>query len=466
MKTVGIYTRISRDREGAGLGVDRQEQDCRELVERNGWTVGKVYQDNDLSAYSGKPRPGYRALLEDIRAEMISVVVAWHTDRLHRSPVELEDYIAACDPRRVPTHTVKAGPLDLATPSGRMVARQLGAVARYEVEHSIERQQAAKAQAAAQGRWKGGRRPYGYDEDGMTVRPCEAEVVDFMADQILNGGSIRSLVANLNDRGLVTSTGKPWRHDAVRNVLLRPRNAGLMEHRGQVVGEANWPAILDQDRWRAVVAALRAPGRRTQWSSARVWLLSGIARCGLCGEVVRVHKAGHDNRPTAVNYACKRKLHLVRVASGVDDFVTEMTLARLASGQLSAPDRGDRSEVVIAQRELVEIRERLDALGSAFGAGTVDARQLESGTRALRQRQAQAEAIMARSASGTALAGVVGAEDIRAAWEDLTLDRRRAIVDTLMTITLLPARKGRPPGWRPGQPYFDPATVAIEWRTE
>ncbi|HYZ02002.1 MAG TPA: recombinase family protein, partial [Candidatus Binatia bacterium] len=56
----GIYTRISMDRVGGGLGVERQEQDCRELCGRRGWEVAETYRDNDISAYSGKKRPAYR----------------------------------------------------------------------------------------------------------------------------------------------------------------------------------------------------------------------------------------------------------------------------------------------------------------------------------------------------------------------------------------------------------------------
>jgi site-specific DNA recombinase len=47
---VGIYCRISRDRVGAGLGVERQEEDCRDLANRLRWDVVDVYTDNDLSA--------------------------------------------------------------------------------------------------------------------------------------------------------------------------------------------------------------------------------------------------------------------------------------------------------------------------------------------------------------------------------------------------------------------------------
>ena len=76
-----IYARISEDRAGAGLGVDRQERDCRTLADQLGWRVAGVLTDNDTSAYSGKPRKGYRALLEQLDSGRATGVLAWHTDR-------------------------------------------------------------------------------------------------------------------------------------------------------------------------------------------------------------------------------------------------------------------------------------------------------------------------------------------------------------------------------------------------
>jgi site-specific DNA recombinase len=55
--------RISHDKTGAGLRVEHQEADCRELAARLGWSVTEMFCDNDLRAYSGKPRyrtPGER----------------------------------------------------------------------------------------------------------------------------------------------------------------------------------------------------------------------------------------------------------------------------------------------------------------------------------------------------------------------------------------------------------------------
>ena len=59
---------------------------CRELARRKGWAVIEpAYEDNDLSAFSGKRRPGYEQLLADAKAGRINVIVAWHADRLTAS---------------------------------------------------------------------------------------------------------------------------------------------------------------------------------------------------------------------------------------------------------------------------------------------------------------------------------------------------------------------------------------------
>lgn len=77
--------------------------------------------------------------MADIEAGRIAGVLAWHPDRLYRSPVELERYIELSEKHGVETQTVQAGRWDLSTPSGRAVARTLGAWARYESEHKGER---------------------------------------------------------------------------------------------------------------------------------------------------------------------------------------------------------------------------------------------------------------------------------------------------------------------------------------
>src|SRR4051812_26088343 len=92
-----VYCRISDDRTGRALGVERQRIDCEQLATARGLTVVARFTDNDMSAYSGKPRPGYLAMLNAIDAGALDVVLAWHPDRLHRSPVELEGFITTVE---------------------------------------------------------------------------------------------------------------------------------------------------------------------------------------------------------------------------------------------------------------------------------------------------------------------------------------------------------------------------------
>lgn len=459
-----IYVRISRDREGAGLGVKAQEADCRDLVDRLGWTVVSVHVDNDLSAYSGKRRPGYRALLDEIRDGTVDAVVAWHTDRLHRSPVELEDYVALCEAQGVATHTVKAGHIDLATPSGRLVARQLGSVARYEVEHAIERMQRAKLRSATAGTWKGGRRPYGYAADGVTLLDAEAARIREGTAEILAGASLSGIARRWNTAGAVTSTGRPWDASAVRRVLTRPRNAGLMEHQGQLIGRAEWPAIVPEQEWRAALGIITDPARRTSPGSVRRWLGSGLYLCGVCAGPMISTTSGRQQRQ---GYRCKRSGHVNRVADEVDEYVRQVIAARLRRDDLAdllASNATDPAAFDAQTSEAVVLRARLDELAALFAAGAIDGPQLAGGTRNLRDRLEALERAQARAVHGSALDVVAGATDPGRAFLDAPLDRQRAIVHALATVTIYPSGRGRPAGWKPGESYFRPETVTIEPR--
>lgn len=467
-----IYCRISKDREGAGLGVATQEADCRALAGTLGASIVSVHTDNDISAYSGKPRPGYRALLAEIAAGRIDAVLVWHTDRLHRSPAELETYIAACEPGSVATHTVKAGAVDLTTPSGRMMARTLGNMARYEVEHAVERMQRAKQRSAEAGTWKGGRRPFGYEADGVTIREAEAELIRSAADAILAGASVQSVAREWNAAGMPTTTGKPWQLHGPRRILLRPRNAGLMEHRGEVIGLAEWPAILDPEKWRAVVRILEDPARRTNSTNSAVrWLGSGLYVCGVCAEAVTAPASGgrvrvDRARDGSKTYRCREASHVTRGQEAVDLYVSGVIVERLRRPDLADLLRADPEAVDVRALEsrAVELAERKNQLAAVFAEGGIDAAQLTAGSKALARELEAVRLDIGNAYRGSALDGIASAPDPGAAWLEAGIERQRLVLDALMVVTLLPSGRGRPKGWKPGQSYFRPDTVRMEWR--
>lgn len=455
-----IYCRISRDRTGAGLGVDRQEAECRELAARLGWTVAEVFSDNDMSAYSGKPRKQYQRMLDAIREGRIDAVLAWHTDRLHRSPVELEEYITACNGGRdVPTECAKAGKIDLSTASGRAFARNLGNWARYESEHKSERIQAEKAQALSRGEWTGGARPFGYVRvplvrDGVPVvdkygnqkmtlgiEPTEADAIRDAVRRVISGESVYSITKSWQGKVTPAQGGK-WHMQNVHRVLTRPRNAGLVEHHGEVQDgvRGEWPAIISEDDYRAVCAILKDPKRST-YSGVRSlkWIGSGLYLCGTCGADLR--SATNAGRRV---YRCRSGKHVVVIGELVDEYVIKTACEVLdRDGAALLPTRKNDGGARLHE-EANTLRARLNELADMLGDGELD--------RAAYNRQkarvtAKLDAVTAKMAerSGSPLDGIADAGSPSAAFLAATVARQRAIVDALMTVTVAPARPGRLP---------------------
>lgn len=454
-----IYCRISRDREGAGLGVERQREDCQALAQQLGIEVVAIHTDNDLSAYSGKPRPGYQQLLADLRTGRADTVLAWHTDRLHRSPAELEEYIDVCEPRRVQTRTVKAGHLDLTTATGRMIARQLGVQARYEVERMIERQKRKRDEMAEHGKFFGGRRPFGFEADGVTPRSliclscarddpgdftiaitCQecgaddsitgwactrckepngrhvfaecrhcsmpATVVDGSefhrireaADSVLAGASLRSIAMEWNAMTppVLTSTGGGWEGPEVGSMLRRPRNAGILVHRRQEAGPGNWPAPLDEATWRSLVALLDDPSRRTTPGNERKYLGSGLYVCGVCTATVR--SVTSNKKATGkyfAAYSCRAGKHVTRRADPLDSYVRLLVFGRVS--------REDAADLLAAREDPVDVRGAQKDMREARETLDELAHELGSGAMDLQEWRVASAAARVRKADAEAI---------------------------------------------------------------
>ncbi|MEV0526068.1 recombinase family protein [Streptomyces sp. NPDC050439] len=455
-----IYIRMSEDREGGGLGIERQREDCEELAARLGLTIVQIYPDNDLSAYSGKPRPQYRLMLEALKQGAFGTVLAWHTDRLHRSPSELEEYIDVCEPRSIQTLTVKAGALDLTTATGRMIARQLGVQARYEVERMVERQRRARDQKVQRGEYCGGPRPYGWDTDGTTPIPAEIDVIREAAELVLAGGSIRALAADLNARGLLTSQGAPWEGGSLSRMLKRPRTAGIIQYRGEEAGSAEWEGALDEPTWRSVRAILDDPSRIPAASNVRKHLGSGLYLCGVCDEGLTSFSKGRG-RPT--QYKDRKNNHVVRSMELLDKWVVWSLLRRMEepdAAEVFARPESDALDLKATQASLVKARESLDALAGAFGAGEIDMQEWRIAREGARAKKAEAEAILSSAVRVNPVADLLTSDDKAAAWTAWDLARQRAAIDWAMTVRVLPARTGR----QKGGGYWDPDAVDIVWK--
>lgn len=432
--------------------MSRQRQDCLALCAERGWEVATTYVDNDVSASSAKPRPEYQRMLAAIEAGEVDVLVAWHVDRLTRKLTELEHLIELAERTGLRITTV-TGDVDLSTDAGRLVGRILASVARGEVERKGARQRRAQQQAAEAGRPAGGRRAFGYTADGATVVEDEAVLVKAAYTDLLAGASLKGIAKGWNEQGALTTMGGTWRHDNVRNLLKNPRYAGLRTYRGEVVGQATWPALVDEDTHATAVALLALPGRRTTDSTARKYLLPGIARCWKCGATVATGHTRHGKRV----YVCRGNKCISRKADPVDELVEAVVVARLSAPDAAEVFTNSTPDLARHRARVLTLQERLDDLAVALEEGVLSLAAVRRSSQRLRVELEAAQAAVDAMAAVDAVAPVVTAPDVAAAWEGLDLARQRAIIDKLVFVTL-----ERP---EPGRRAFDPASVRIEWKT-
>lgn len=451
----GLYLRQSLDRDGSGLAIARQRTDCRKLAKQRGWTVVEEFADNDTSASTGKRRPGYERMLAAIEDGQVQAVVVWAADRLHRRPVELEHFIDLADRKKTALATV-SGDIDLGTAPGRLVARLLGAVARGEMETKSARQRRANLQRAENGKPRFTRRPYGYSEDGHKVVRREAKELQRAARLVLAGSSVRDVVLDLNARGVPTSTGAAWTVTTLRRLLANPRHAGLSSYNGKVLGVGDWPAILEGTTHKALVAKFADPSRRTASTNVRKYLLSGLVHCGICGDEMFASPMGVKGRRW-MTYRCRRA-HLSRRLDAVDDVVEAVVVGRLSRPDAIALLAGsDREDVELVRAEGNAIRAQLDDAAALFADGGITGQQLRTITERLRGKLEDVERRTAAADSENTLTEIVAARDVAAFWSTLSLSRKRAVIDALMTVAIssAPHRGAR----------FTPDQVQIGWKS-
>ena len=458
-----IYARISSDQNGTALGVTRQLEDCRRLAGDLGWPVADEYVDNDISAYSGKRRPEYQRLLTDISEGRRDAVIVYHSDRLTRRPIELEQFLevaTAANLRHV--RFVAGAAVDVTNGDGLMVLRLLSAVAANESDTKSRRIRRKMDEIAAAGLPHGGyHRPYGYEDDRITIREDEAAIIRDLADRYIAGESLRSLTTWLQDNGINTIDGGPWHTQTVRGLLASARIAGLREHRGQIVRRAVWQPIISEQQRDRILARL-TENASTRRRTPRRYLLSGLLRCGKCGQTLFSSARQNTRRYVCLSGpdhgGCGR---LTVVAQPVEELIAEAVLYRLDTPELAAALEGRTSQdaqTIATGQKLAEDRAQLETLANLFGTNQITSPEWLAARRPIEARIQQLERLLARATRTDALTGLPGQGAVlRSAWAGLNLTRQNAIVAAVLDHAVVS------PG-TPGARHLDPARILPRWR--
>ena len=447
---VGIYLRISEDRDGLQTATARQLADCRASCEARGWDVGDVFEDVDISAFSTKAkRPEFERMLGALRDEAIDGVVVWKLDRLTRQQRDLARVMDACEARSGFIASVTE-PIDTRETYGQFVAELLVAQARMESANtSVRSRRKAQEHRDAGLPPVHGRRTFGYQKGYTAIVPEEAQLVREASTRILAGESVRGICLDWERRGVRTITGGQWRVDGLERYLKSPTISAQRQGDGVLIPGV-WPAILTPEEGLQLRTLLSF--RSTPRAAMRKYLLTGMIRCGICEERMYSGTRGGEAR----RYVCYRRPSyqncgtVSTLAEPVEELVLQMIVAAIDGPAfklaMSRREGGGKSESIV---ELVQRDETaLTALADDYYVAQIIGRNEFLAVRAtITSRLDKNRARLRRQSGPELVAGFAGASAVLLqAWAGASLQWRRAVVEGLLDrILIMPTAKGRRP---------------------
>lgn len=445
--------------------------------------------ENDTSAWKkrrvqlkdpqGREYAGYRVIrpvwhdaLHDLRTARINALVVWDLDRLARDPRDLEDAIEVVEYHGATIVSASATGIDLATDNGRSWARVMVVMANKASADTSRRVARAHLASAQQGKAVGGRRPFGYNDDKVTVREVEAALIREAAADVLAGVKLQTVVDQWNIAGVRTVTGSaPWTPGTLLQLLRSPRLAGWRVHRvtgskwtpvphvavgkdGEPV-RGKWESILDEGTHKALTALLtNKTERRTRVPrrNSRLYLVTGLLRCGECSAPLYGNRQGNTHY-----YRCKQCPNSAS-GKGVDTWVAEQVVARselIAAQPLPRTAPMDlRLAELIAQID--DVAAMIEDIMAAYRAKRISAKTAFGNVEKL--EASRDAAVAERDALEVELALGQPEHVTAETWAAMDTDRRRAAAERVLEHIVVNKAAN------PNANRFDPARLDPVWR--
>jgi site-specific DNA recombinase len=304
-----IYTRVSTD---AGLdqefnSLDAQYDAASAYIRSQAhaqWTQLRARYDDGGFSGGSTNRPALQALLADVRARRVQVIVVYKVDRLTRSLADFAKLLELFDAHGVSFVSVTQQ-FNTTTSMGRLTLNVLLSFAQFEREVTSERIRDKVAASKRKGLWVGGMVPLGYRlEDGkLLIVEDEADQVRTIFRRYLELGSVNRLVVDLRERNFRskvrklstgrTAGGVPFTQGPLFYILRNRFYVGEVSFKNEICPGPQ-PALMDRELFDAVQAKLTKQwSHRTTTRAHSAALLAGLL----------FDDAGHRMGPT---YATKQ----------------------------------------------------------------------------------------------------------------------------------------------------------------
>jgi site-specific DNA recombinase len=396
----------------------RQRQAIQRLCRERGWKLLEVFEDIDISAWNGKHRPGFEAMMA--RLADTDALVFWQTSRLARSLQHLLKIVQECEAANVELVSTD-GRVDTTTAMGKAFVQIRGVFDELESSTISERSRSMVATKHERGEPLG-RPPFGWKREGkkFVIDTEQQATLRQAAERYVSGESFNGIAKSL---GFHVGPLSKMLHSQRVQEALPPDLAGELAQ-----------ALLARKRERV--------------PTSRQSLLGGIARCGRCGAGLN----RTSTRPNWFSYGCG-KCHGVAISGAfLEEFITAQVLEAVDSGRLLEAVK--RRKATGRTRKASELEARLELLETAhFVDGTITKARYDKLHAALIEALAKAQEVERHD--GIDLPEEL-ARDLTAAWPRLTVQERRRIIQAVLSEVVVAKATGKGP--------VDPARVTLVWR--
>jgi DNA invertase Pin-like site-specific DNA recombinase len=223
-KVVG-YVRVSTDKQAdSGVSLDAQRRKLELYAELHDLELVEIVVDAGESAKT-LDRPGLQRCLEMLRTKEVGALLVAKLDRLTRSVRDMGDLVATYfgDRARHGAELLSVSDqIDTRTAAGRLVLNVLMSVSQWEREAIGERTSTAMQYLRAQGRYTGGKTPFGYDlvNGELVQREDELETAREARRLRAGGLSLRAISGRLAGLGRMSRAGRPFSASAISGMLV------------------------------------------------------------------------------------------------------------------------------------------------------------------------------------------------------------------------------------------------------
>ncbi len=279
-----IYARYSSDNQREE-SIEGQVRECTAFAELKGYSVLKVYADRAISGTRADNRPEFQQMISDSAKGEFDSIIVWKIDRFSRDKYDSVIYKAKLNKNGVNVISATE-PID-DTPEGKLMESIFEGFSEYYVKDLELKISRGMTENVIKGKFNGGNITFGYmldSERHFEKDPATAPIVEDIFKRYANGETIRSIVNDLNSRG-IRNRGRKLTYHFMNCLLKNRRYLGEYSFRGTINKNAFPPivteALFEKCQLRMVANKHKAASFKTVNEK---FLLTGKLYCGHCGE--------------------------------------------------------------------------------------------------------------------------------------------------------------------------------------